>query len=171
MKKYSFIIPIFLLLVFFVYARKRKSKTKNVFKNMNLDFSKITATPKIRECDPMGCGYYGAKRKGHVHHGVDVIAQVGEKIYAPITGSVRRLYVYGNSNAMRGIEIKNSKYRVKIFYLNSNYKTNEFVNQGDVIGVAQNIAAYHHSEGVMTNHVHVEVWKYGVRINPTNLIL
>ncbi len=166
MNKAKYILPFFLLFALFAYARKRKSKN-----NFMPLFKKITDNPTIRDCDPKGCGYFGASRTGHIHHGVDVIAYAGQSIFAPIMGQVRRLYVYEGSTKMKGIEISNATYSVKLFYLQTDLKTGDFVTAGDLVGVAQNIAGYYNAENVMTNHVHVEVRKHGKLIDPTALIL
>jgi murein DD-endopeptidase MepM/ murein hydrolase activator NlpD len=165
-KKESYILILFLLLGFVAFAFKRKKK-------MPKEFADIVFNPTVRPCDRnhMGCGYYNASRVGHIHHGVDIIANVGENVYAPISGSVRRLTVYPDTDLMKGIEITNDKYAVKIFYLDSPLLTNEFVEKGQKIGVAENVAKYHDAEGLMTNHVHVEVRKNGKLINPTTLLI
>ena len=134
-------------------------------------FAYIIINPQIRPCDQKGCGYYGANRNNHVHHGVDLVTKVGEAIYSPISGSVRKLFVYPNSRVMRGVEITNEDYSVKIFYLDSNLKTNSFVNKGEKIGYSQDVAKYYNAEGKMTPHIHVEVRYKGKLINPTTLLV
>lgn len=132
-------------------------------------FAAIVPNQKFRGCDTHGCGSFGASRGGRKHEGVDVVVTPGTKILSPITGKVIRYpFPYPGDIFYKGILIENEQYSVKIFYLNPTAIQNTMVKQGDVIGVAQNIAAKY-SPG-MTNHVHIEVKdRSGKLLNPTNL--
>lgn len=168
-RKKGIILPIFLIFGFIAYARK-KEKTNNNNINQNSMLGEIVNNQKIRKCDQKGCGYFGAKRGEKKHRGVDIITTPEELVYAPISGSVRKLIVYPNQNEMIGVEISNEQYKVKLFYVNSNFKTHDFIQKGEYLGKAQNIAKYWNAEGKMTNHVHIEVREKGKLIDPTNLL-
>jgi len=133
-------------------------------------FAKVTKNNTPRNCDPLGCGHFGASRSGgtRTHRGIDIVAVPGERIFSPITGNVSRYPIpYANDNRYSGIEIKNATYRVVMFYLKPIVSIGSVVIAGQPIGEAQNISAKHGAS--MRNHVHVEVYKNGVLIDPTNL--
>lgn len=119
-------------------------------------FAKTTTSNKIRTQDVHGNGAFGSPRTHGTHQGEDYIAAVGETIFAPISGTVTRYpFPYKNDLSMKGIEIINADYVVKIFYLNPTAKINSVVQAGQPIGIAQNIAGKY-SPG-MQNHIHIEV--------------
>lgn len=128
---------------------------------------------KIRDCDANGCGHYGASRlrkgisvKG-AHKGIDVVVTPGENVYAPISGTVRTLFVNPGSTAMRGIEIKNNNMAMKIFYMVPHeLETGETILAGEYMGVAQNVASYYNAPA-MTPHIHVELRINGESVDPT----
>ena len=119
-------------------------------------FAKPTASAKMRGCDKHGCGTFNAARGNHSHQGEDYIVAPGESVFSPISGTVTRFpRPYANDSDYTGIEIKNEKYDVKIFYMTPMVSIAKTVLAGDRIGIAQNIAAKY-TRG-MTNHIHVEV--------------
>lgn len=127
----------------------------------------------IRDCDPAGCGHYGASRKRNgvstpgAHNGIDVVVQPGEEVYAPISGTVRTLYVYSGSTAMKGVEIAHGNIKVKLFYVApEDLDTRDVILRGEFIGYAQDIAGYHNAPS-MTPHIHVEVYVDGKIVDPT----
>ncbi len=132
-------------------------------------FANITNNQKIRGCDPFGCGSFGASRGDRDHKGIDIIALPNQQIKSPISGVVTRFpFPYSGDLSYTGIEIKNKDYTIKIFYLTPTVTAGVTVKAGQVIGVAQNIAAKYGS--TMTNHVHFEVYNsLGKLIDPTNL--
>jgi murein DD-endopeptidase MepM/ murein hydrolase activator NlpD len=119
--------------------------------------AKVTKTNKIRGCDPKGCGYFGASRGDRDHAGIDIITFTGESIFSPITGKVTRHPIpYANDNRYNGIEIVNSQYKIKMFYLKPIAQIGNQVIAGQAIGTAQNLALKFGTS--MTNHVHVEMY-------------
>lgn len=135
-------------------------------------FGKITTDNKKRLCDPApwGCGSFGAGRGDRTHQGLDIKTAVGQQILSPISGTVtRHPYPYNGNLVYTGIEIKNSEYHVKIFYVTPLVAVNKTVAKGQVIAKAQNIAAKYSPS--MTNHAHIEVReaKTGKLINPETL--
>src|SRR5690606_9579746 len=116
----------------------------------------ITKKQKIRGCDPLGCGSFGARRGTHTHQGIDIVAAPGEDIFSPITGKVTRVaYPYASDLSYTGVEIVNEKYRVKMFYMSLTDAIRKTVLAGEKIGRAQNVRAK--QGAAMTNHVHIEV--------------
>lgn len=133
-------------------------------------FAKVTKKHEHRNCDPLGCGHFGASRSGgtRTHRGIDIVAVPGETIFSPITGNVKRYPIpYANDSRYSGIEIENSTYRILMFYLKPTVSIGSVVLASQPIGTAQNISAKHGA--AMRNHVHVEVYKNGVLIDPTNM--
>lgn len=138
----------------------------------NKAFAKITENQTIRSCDPFGCGTFGASRGNRKHNGIDVVATVDQLILSPIAGEVTRFpFPYGSDLSYTGIEIINTEYKVKMFYVSATVTAGTQVKKGQPIATAQNIAAKYGSS--MTNHVHVEVYKKNsnnwVLVDPTSL--
>ena len=134
------------------------------------EFYDIVPFPQVRPCDPAGCGYFGAPRTNHTHQGVDVVSNVGEPVYAAISGRVRIAYPYRNSREMKGIEVINGDTKVKAFYVDPIFNTGDYVNAGEIIGYTQDIAGYYNNPN-MTNHIHVEVRINNKIVDPTPYII
>ena len=136
---------------------------------------------KIRECDGMGCGHYGAPRGNRTHKGIDILAEVGTYIFAPFRCYISKLsgQVYAGTNHYRYVEIKGlgiyRMFTMRLFYLDqvftgtlnqilTNHEGKKLL-KGATIGVVQDIASHH--GGGMGNHVHVELKIFGIQVNPT----
>ena len=115
----------------------------------------------IRGPDNYGSGAYGASRtkgdKSYIHEGADFICLPGQDIVSPIRGIVLRLkYPYAEpvkGVLFGGLLIKGSNCMVTLFYFKpiKELVTME-VQQGDLIGHAQDIALKH--PGIVS-HVHM----------------
>lgn len=132
----------------------------------------VSGSQAIRDCDPLGCGYYGAPRGTRKHGGIDVVVKKGDNVLSPITGKITRHgYPYDGDSKYKLIEIVNSTYKVKLMYCEPITPVGTEVVAGQVIAKAQDISEKHGSD--MTPHVHVEVYKMQngkwVLIDPTNL--
>lgn len=122
-----------------------------------MSLHRITARG-ARQRDGQGFGHFGAKRiRPHgvgVHEGIDLVADPGEPLYAPMDGVIIREATYAS---FRGIVIQGSGlwdgYEVKILYANG-LQCGE-VRAGQLVGFADDITL-HYGSG-MTNHIHVEV--------------
>lgn len=135
-------------------------------------FAKIVDNQTIRNCDPFGCGSFGASRGSRSHNGIDVVATPNQVVKSPISGEVTRFpFPYGSDLSYTGIEIINSTHKVKMFYVSPTAKIGTNVIAGQPVATAQNISAKYSAS--MTNHVHLEVYKKNnntwVLIDPTNL--
>ena len=88
---------------------------------------------------------------------------------SPISGTISRYPIpYANDSSIKGIEIKNSSYRVMLFYVENQLPIGTKVTKGQKIATAQNIAGKY--GGGMINHVHLEVYdSKGVLLNPEKL--
>ncbi len=123
-----------------------------------------TISGELRGKDPTGNGWYGAKRGIRKHKGVDYISNVGDPVYACITGRVRIGNVYKTTREFKLIEISGVEYRVKQMYVTPLVNNKDIVREGEIIGYSQNISEYH--GGKMKNHVHVSLWKNGLLTDP-----
>ncbi|ADF52998.1 MAG: M23 family peptidase [Zunongwangia sp.] len=114
---------------------------------------------EFRECDRHGCGYFGAPRGNHKHEGVDLVANPGDYVYSPFSGTITKHgYCYGDTTKYRYIEITGSKEIVRILYaeLDDAFDIGDKIPQGQFVGIAQDIAARYPG---ITPHVHVEKYK------------
>ena len=132
----------------------------------------------FRGSDPTGNGWFGASRGTRTHKGVDIVVAPGEEIFAMISGKVTKLgYVYSNPKeakpTMRFVEIESKiegdHYRLWQMYVSPTVEKGDQVEQNQIIGKAQDIADYHNSDK-MKNHVHVQLWRNGVLIDPEPMI-
>lgn len=130
----------------------------------------------LRGDDPTGHGYYGAKRSWKAdgkHHGLDIVTVPGEPIYATNKGKARIGQVYADhkegKELMQLIEVTGPEYKVKLMYVEPCISQGSYVNQGELIGFAQNISAYHNSKD-MINHIHAQVFKNGLETDPEPII-
>ncbi len=122
----------------------------------------------IRGCDPKGCGGFHASRGSREHGGLDLVKKEGQAIYAPISGKMtRHPNPYEGDNVLNGVEVVGTKYKVKIFYVEPSVKIGQRVRKGQKIGTAQSVAKKYGAG--MTNHVHIEYYQDGKRIDPTPL--
>lgn len=123
---------------------------------------------RIRGCDAMGCGYFGASRDGgsRRHLGIDIMTNPGEWVYAPISGAVS-IFQY---NGMWAVRITKGKEIVKILYLSSvNADSGDYIYAGTKIGRAANMVPYYGAG--MTNHIHLEYIVSGAHKNPASKLV
>lgn len=130
-------------------------------------FAALTANQQFRKADNWGSGAFGASRGTRKHAGIDIVVYPGQAINAPVSGIIKRIaYPYEDDTDYKGFVLTAGDYEIKIFYANLTVPIGTKVTAGMKIAEAQNIAAKYSG---MTNHVHFEVRKNGVLINPTNL--
>ena len=132
----------------------------------------VSGSQKIRDCDPLGCGYFGASRGSRKHGGIDVIVSKGDNILSPISGKITRHgFPYAGDSKYQLIEVVNATYKAKLMYVEPLTPVGTSVVAGQVIAKAQDISEKHGSE--MIPHVHVEVYQMKNGdwnlIDPTNL--
>jgi murein DD-endopeptidase MepM/ murein hydrolase activator NlpD len=127
-----------------------------------------------RQTDAYGCGDFGASRDGGVrrHEGVDFLADVGQRVVAPISGYVSKIgLAYPGDSELKFIEITNPAlhYQARVFYIDPT------VEPGQAIHVGQPIGTHHSLEQKyprgITEHVHLEIIDTrGERIDATRVI-
>ncbi len=132
-----------------------------------MKFRAPTRPFRRRKCDKNGCGNFGASRAGgsRKHNGMDVLSEIGMPVYAPITGKVRTFKPYAGYDALDGVEISGSVYRIKVMYLFPAVQTGSTVQRGQLIGYAQSLQDKYSG---IANHLHLEVYAGGIARNPTN---
>lgn len=125
----------------------------------------IQPTRGLRNTDAYGSGAFGASRDGGArkHLGRDYISVLGDPVVAPVAGKVRRIIerCYPDNDTLKGLEIGGERATVKLLYVEPGVTVGLRVEAGDIIGTAQDVAAYHEARskkgGRMTNHVHCEL--------------
>ncbi len=160
------IFPAFLFVGLFAFARKKKQNPANLYLPNNK--YNIVDYQIIRECDPAGCGYFGASRDHGVrtHKGIDIVVQKGQNVYSPIAGKIRLSYPYDN-HKLKGVEVSgNGNEKIQIFYFNPVVKNNDIVEKGQFLGKAQSVSEYYNSPN-MTDHLHVQMKINNQIVNPT----
>lgn len=124
---------------------------------------------KLRECDKWGCGHYGASRGDRTHNGIDIVCVPGDPAFCLNRGIVTKVgYPYSDDLSFRYVEITDSGYRWRYFYVEP------IVNKGDEVEAYTQIGA-HQPLGTrypgITEHVHLEVIAPdGNYIDPTGLV-
>ena len=139
--------------------------------NYSFKLSPVLDELILRGDDPTGHGYYGAKRGKRKHKGVDILAQPGEVIYAPIDGEVTKHgQVYNSSitDKFKYIEITGPIYKTRILYCGPDIEVGMRVHRCQPIGIVQDIASFW--GGNMKPHIHLEVYKHGLITDPEPLL-
>ena len=119
-----------------------------------------------------GVGDFGAYRSAHPdipHQGQDFLAVPGQEVFAPISGVVRIARPYKDDSRFSGVEIYGTggASKVKVFYISPAVAAGETVEAGQPIGTVQDLSVKYGAAFLPQNHVHVEVRRAGVVVNPT----
>ena len=117
----------------------------------------LNPTGKEIRSDDAGDGHYHAKRGSRLHEGVDFVCVLHGPVLMPVTGKIIRLcYPYADKS-YSGVYIKGDWCDIKMFYFKPNLDLiGKMVNQGDVIGSAQDITNRYQNQG-MTPHIHLSI--------------
>lgn len=109
--------------------------------------------------DEAGFGHFRAPRGGRSHAGEDYECVPGQDVVTPCVGIITKIgQVYSDDPQWKYIEVSHhGLYRVRLFYVTApgNY-VGVRVDQGDVIGKAQDITIRYPGQG-MKPHVHMGV--------------
>lgn len=130
----------------------------------------------IRGWDAFGSGAFGASRGTRKHQGLDLIIQKGDQVISPINGVFNRWALpYASDPKYKGFEIlgtgEHAGYALKVFYatpLPSMKKGTTLQAGRTPVATAQDLREKYGSK--MTPHIHVEIRKNGVLINPETYI-
>lgn len=120
--------------------------------------------------DDNGKGYFGAPRNGgRVHDGIDLLAGVGEPVFAAKSGRVVRV-IDSKKGYGKYIEIQHPD-GLKSLYAHlsaMNVKTRDWVDRGRMIGKVGKTGNAASSQ--ILPHLHFEVRDHDKPVNPTPLI-
>jgi len=125
-----------------------------------------------RISDKWGAGYFNAPRDGgkRSHAGIDYYVEPDAAILSPVSGKVTKLgYPYGDDLSFRYVEITDKDHsRHRVFYVEPTVEVGDKINEGDQIGVSQNLATRYDTpeKGPMPNHVHYEIMVGQVHVDP-----
>ncbi|KAM6896829.1 leukocyte cell-derived chemotaxin-2-like [Xenentodon cancila] len=112
---------------------------------------------QIRTSDGWGQGHYGARRKGRVHQGLDVVCEDGSAVYAPFDVTLNgKVLVYNNPNKAaidEGINLRGEGLCFKLFYVRP-VNTYGTVRKGEMIGTMLPMQSVYPG---ITSHVHVQM--------------
>lgn len=117
-----------------------------------------------RISDKFGSGHFGASRGSRKHVGQDLIIEDEENVFSPIDGKVTKLgYCYNDDLSFRYVEITNSKFVIRVLYVDPLVDVGDWVKSGDYIGYAQSLQGRY--KGI-TDHIHVEIKVNGKYVDP-----
>ena len=128
----------------------------------------------VRGQDRYGSGAFAASRtsgtRHRLHGGIDFLAEAGQPIIAPIGGVISRYArPYGDGHLGDcGLVIETPErdaLMVKLFYVQPALPPGDAVEEGQVVGVATSLQRRYPG---ISDHVHVEVWQAGRRVDPVS---
>lgn len=135
------------------------------------DFANPTGH-QVRGHDGFGFGFFGASRDagGRKHEGVDYVAATGQKVEAPMAGEVSKVGWAYAGDIYRYVEITNPVlgYVARVFYVDPDVKVGDVVSLGQPVGKAENLQRRYRG---ITEHVHLEILKGGVHLDPASMIV
>src|SRR4051794_34826674 len=100
-------------------------------------------------------GLFGAKRSGHVHQGVDLMAAAGTPVVAPYTGTVT-FVDYQPKGAGYYVVVHSSDYDYVFMHLTAGSTR---VVKGQKLATGARIGDVGATGDAEGNHLHFEVWK------------
>lgn len=133
--------------------------------------ARILPRQRVR-VDASGDGHFGAVRAGHVHEGVDLLADPGEVVSSPVDGTfIAAGFAYKGDTRYRVLAIRGATHRWDLMYVRpfGFLEPGVAVHRGEAIGVAQDIVAKYGPP--MLAHVHVETRdRSGALVDPETLL-
>jgi murein DD-endopeptidase MepM/ murein hydrolase activator NlpD len=129
--------------------------------------------------DPTGHGHFGASRGSRKHKGHDIVSIEGESVVSMIKGKVTKLgYAYAEALQFRYVQVENETYKVWLMYVepSEGIKVGKEVCEGDRVGYCLDVAEYHHNKSPrkdglkMIPHLHIQIWKNGVLVDPSDYL-
>jgi murein DD-endopeptidase MepM/ murein hydrolase activator NlpD len=103
---------------------------------------------------------FGAKRKGHVHKGVDIVTAKGTPVRATATGKVAYAGREGDYGNVMIVDHENG---MSTYYA---HLDKEYAKEGQLVKRGEIIGAVGSTGNATTPHVHYEVRKNGQPVNP-----
>ena len=136
-----------------------------------LEFSPPVGGNGVIRSDSGGDGNFLSPREdGRVHTGIDLKTNVGQDIFSPIDGVVKKTKAKTTSNLL-GLKIEGTGdyngYKIFIFYLKPLVAEGTKVKAGDRIAQAVSLRPDYPAE--VTDHIHYKVESNGLPLNPNRL--
>jgi len=127
-----------------------------------LSISRPVSGPVRRDC--WGDGAFGAPRGGRLHRGLDLVAEPGQLVLAPVHGRIVRwgwCYPDDPEYRLAVIQAADAPMLVRLLYVRPAVRAGTDVTPEDTIGLVQDLrrrypAGARHPEPI-TPHVHLEV--------------
>ncbi|MGB0683687.1 MAG: M23 family metallopeptidase [Magnetovibrionaceae bacterium] len=148
-----------------------------------LNLTSPLAQTRLRVSDAYGQGHFGAPRgytpsgKRRRHKGIDLMAEPYEPVFSPISGTfIRRARPYRSDDRYCGFVVRGDDgLEVKVFYVavEPDLDRGMRVRAGlTLIGHAQDLSMRYPDKGrgPMVNHLHLEVRRGGVIVDPTEAL-
>jgi len=125
---------------------------------------------KTIRIDSAGSGKFGAPRGSRKHSGIDLEVEPGQPIMAPMKCLIKRKAIpYADTPYYSGVLLIDGPVQIKLFYFDPDLsKIGSMVEQGEVIGVAQDISERYGPQ--MIPHLHMEMRVYGVLVDPEQFL-
>jgi len=128
--------------------------------------------PSYRVSDNYGQGHYGASRGSRTHKGQDFKAFAGSTCLSDVCGKVTKFgYPYRKHLEYRYVQVTTDEgYDVRYFYIQplSNLNLGDNIKTDDEIGIVQDLELIYPNG--MDNHIHFEVKKGGLHIDPLEFL-
>lgn len=124
-----------------------------------------------RKPDVQGSGHFGASRGGRSHMGLDLAAEPGTPIHAPINGCVTKIgwpYADPNKRHIRYVQVTAGDYDFRVFYVDPCVAVGDTVTVDTVIGHGQSTGEFYPG---ITEHVHFEIKRGRDYIDPTPVFI
>jgi len=116
----------------------------------------ISPTGKGVRVDRAGDGHFGTRRRSRSHNGVDWLCERMQRVKAPHNGLlVRPTYPYQDDLSYSGVLLAGNHIWSKLWYLQPlKVMLGTWVQQGEDVGVAQDIRERYPEELDMQAHIH-----------------
>ena len=155
------ILLLFILLIFIIYLIVSLSFLDKHYYVCPVKYQ----SDFIIRSDSMGNGFFGTPRSGRrMHQGIDLLAEVGEPVLAVRSG----LVIKAKKNRGMGnyVVLRHSPGLTTIYghLLKICVRENQFVRQGDVIGLVGKTGNANYSN--MQAHLHFEIRKNNIPQDP-----
>ena len=118
--------------------------------------------------DSLGDGRFHSTRHGHLHEGVDIVAN-SEPVYSPVDGIVERIAVpYPGDDRFSGVVLRDDEREWKLFYIDPEVWPGQEIRRGQRLGTSQDVRVKYGQ--AMQPHVHVEVRRNGQVEDPARYL-
>ena len=158
------------------YSRMRKPKKKDVSKKINRDKKVVHTTDfmwPIEHNNFWLSSFFGRRKKQNgswgMHNGIDMAAIKGTPVKAAAAGVVvEARYASGYGNTI--VLAHNKKYKTRCAHLDTvRVAIGQKINKGMVVGTVGD-TGFIRKIGSDGSHLHFEVYEFGKRVNPLDVL-